>query len=81
MKYLKLRNKEIIPDIPEGVFERRDMLFNYYASLMLTMQLYNKLITDSLMVEKPLIAQHMEKIDQQIEPALKNLTWKMEGKC
>ncbi|CAL1535640.1 unnamed protein product, partial [Lymnaea stagnalis] len=78
MKYLKLRNKELIPVIPEGVFEKRDMLFKYYANLMLIMQLYNKLITDSLPVEKPLIAPHLLKIDQHVEQALTTLAWEMQ---
>ena len=79
MKYLKLRNKEIIPEIPEAVFAKRDMLFKYYSNMMLLSQLYNRLITDALEVEKPLMASALEKIHKQLQGALSNKTWEMEG--
>ncbi|GFR90124.1 dynein heavy chain 17, axonemal, partial [Elysia marginata] len=78
MKYLKLRNKEVIPEIPEAVFAKRDMLFKYYSNMMLLSQLYNHLITDALDVEKPLMAPALERINKQLQGALTDKTWEME---
>ncbi|GFO38901.1 dynein heavy chain 9, axonemal [Plakobranchus ocellatus] len=78
MKYLKLRNKEVIPEVPEAVFAKRELLFKYYANMKLMSELYNRLITDALDVEKPMMAPALERINKQLQGALTNKTWSMD---
>lgn len=80
IKYLKLRKKEQVPEIPHNIYDRRDILFKYYANLMVICQFYNDLMTKTNDVEKPLIKTGLSEIDDMLVPALETLTWENEGK-
>ena len=79
VKYLKLFKKPNIPPFAEKVFSMRDMIFKNYANLMVIVHMYNRLITESMPVEQPLIKGALERINKQLEAAINELQWKKQG--
>ncbi|XP_076032504.1 dynein heavy chain at 93AB [Oratosquilla oratoria] len=58
---------------------RRDVFRNYTANLQLMADWYNRIRTSTTEVERNLIQQEMEKIDETLRQAETDLTWSSEG--
>ncbi|TMS22638.1 hypothetical protein E3U43_012903 [Larimichthys crocea] len=75
VKYLEARQTEAIPETAVQIYTTRGQLWQYVASLELTVGGYNKVMYSLLDVEQPLIQGQLRDIDAQLRKAEESLNW------
>uniref|UniRef100_H3ASB2 Dynein, axonemal, heavy polypeptide 9 like n=1 Tax=Latimeria chalumnae TaxID=7897 RepID=H3ASB2_LATCH len=78
MKYLGMLKLTNVPEIAMKLYSKRETIYKYIQILTLITEWYNRLQNAILEVELQLIEDELEKIDQQLNPALEILTWESE---
>lgn len=79
VKYLEIRSEEQVPESATAIYSRYDTLWKYVTNLDLTVSLYNKVRTNVLEVEFPLIEGQVADIDQKLQQAETSLNWNTDG--
>ena len=84
MKYIQ-QTKEAgstakIPDEAAKMYQENEKFVNYVTNLDYTTKSYNKIRTTVLDVEKPLVKNQLDEIDQKLKRAEKELSWSTPGK-
>lgn len=77
-KYFLLLGSEV-PETARGIFERADMFRQQISSLDLICSIHNKIQRTILPVEKPLVQQKLEQVEQTLKRGLSELNWKSDG--
>ncbi|XP_035988269.1 dynein heavy chain 11, axonemal-like, partial [Fundulus heteroclitus] len=75
VKYLSILKIQNIPKAALHLYSKQERLYLYTQTLTLVAQWYNKLKSTILAVELGLVKDEMDGVRQQLEPALKELTW------
>ncbi|KAK5608169.1 hypothetical protein CRENBAI_003200 [Crenichthys baileyi] len=75
VKYLSILKIQNIPKTPLHLYSKQERLYLYTQTLTLVTQSYNKLKITILAVELGLLKDEIDRVRQQLEPALKELTW------
>ncbi|XP_043931285.1 dynein axonemal heavy chain 11-like [Protopterus annectens] len=78
VKYLTLLKHDSIPDIASFLYSKRETLYKYTAALNLVTEWHNRIHTTILDVEFQLVRSDLVKMDEQLQLALKTLTWQSE---
>ena len=79
VKYLLIRNMEVIPESASQLYAQNDTLLMYVAHLDLTVAWYNKIRETVLEVEYPIIEGQLQTIDAQLMHGEQNLDWQTDG--
>ena len=79
VKYLEIRAEESVPESASAIYSRYDTLWKFTTNLDLTVNLYNKVRTNVLEVEFPLIESQVEAIDTKLQQAESALNWNSDG--
>ncbi|CAK8694647.1 unnamed protein product [Clavelina lepadiformis] len=79
VKYLESEETTGIPDEAAKIFSAKESFRQFVANVDLTQQWYNKVRNTILEVEYPLIEGQLVAIDNQLQKAEKDLSWKSEG--
>lgn len=79
--YLRLMEKENIPERGLEFSEKSDVYRSYTLNLEKTVEWYNKIRRNCTEVELELIKGEIETIDGLLERAVNELTWNSEGNC
>ena len=82
VKYLEVRNSEDekIPESAAAIYQRYDTLWKFVTNLDTTVMLYNKVRTNVLEVEFPLIEGQVADIDSKLQQAEATLNWNSDGR-
>ena len=82
VKYLEVRNSEDekIPESAAAIYQRYDTLWKFVTNLDTTVMLYNKVRTNVLEVEFPLIEGQVADIDAKLQQAETTLNWNSDGR-
>lgn len=78
--YLRLMEKEDIPDRGLEFSEKSDVFRSYTLNLEKTVDWYNKIRRNCTEVELELIKGEIKMIDELLERAINELTWNSEGR-
>lgn len=78
VKYFKLLKLEV-PSNALEIYEKVEQFRRDTGNLELIVQKYNRMHASLLPVEKPLLRQHLHKIDKVLSQGLRTLTWKSHG--
>ncbi|XP_031759446.1 dynein heavy chain 11, axonemal [Xenopus tropicalis] len=76
VRYLQKQSQADIPKEALAIFDKREMLHKYIASLDQLVFWYNKLKRTVLEVEYPLIKDDLKNIDEQLRESEERYTWK-----
>ncbi|KAK2835022.1 hypothetical protein Q5P01_015506 [Channa striata] len=79
VRYLEARQTEVIPEIAVQIYTTRALLWQYVATLELTVCRYNKVMHSVLSVELPLVQGQLRDIDDQLRKAEDTLNWNSQG--
>eukprot|EP00064_Thunnus_orientalis_P009532 superscaffoldBa00001216_g9556 len=75
VKYLGMLKNQNIPKAALHLYSKREKLYMYTQTLTLVTQWYNQLNSTILAVELGLVKNEMNGTRQQLDPALRELTW------
>ncbi|KAM9845080.1 LOW QUALITY PROTEIN: dynein axonemal heavy chain 11-like [Aulostomus maculatus] len=75
VKYLGVLKSQNIPKAALHLYSKQDRLYMYTQTLTLVTQWYNQLHSTILAVELGLVKDEIDGARQQLEPALRELTW------
>ncbi|KAM4697873.1 dynein axonemal heavy chain 11-like [Rhinophrynus dorsalis] len=75
VKYLEFMKHSNIPEVAKELYVKRKMLNKHIGSLNLITQWFNRLQNTILEVERDLIADELQTVDENLKPALSLLTW------
>ena len=78
VKYFRLLKLDV-PDSALEIYKKAEQYRSQTGNLELIVQIYNKIQTTLLPVERPLISGHLNKIDKTLQLGLGTLTWKSHG--
>ncbi|GBG28212.1 Dynein heavy chain 2, axonemal [Hondaea fermentalgiana] len=78
VKYFRLLGLDV-PSNALEIYEKVEDFRRETGNLELIVQKYNKMHASLLPVEKPLLRQHLHRIDKVISQGLRTLTWKSHG--
>uniref|UniRef100_G3PRS5 Dynein axonemal heavy chain 11 n=1 Tax=Gasterosteus aculeatus TaxID=69293 RepID=G3PRS5_GASAC len=75
VKYLSMLKNQNIPKAALQLYSKRERLYMYIQTMTLVTQWYNQLRSTILAVELGLVKDEMDRTRQQLEPALRELSW------
>ena len=79
VKYLKMQEREDIPEKSLNFYEETDKYIKYLQNLDVTVKWYNKILDTQETHEQPLIEDELATIDAQLKKAEDQLTWVAPG--
>nr|CAD7570912.1 unnamed protein product [Timema californicum] len=77
--YLRLMDKDNIPEEALKIYERSETFRKYTSSLNQTIQWYNKVRRTTKLVEFELVQEEVDEIDKHVEQAQTALDWNSSG--
>jgi dynein heavy chain len=78
VRYLKLLSLEV-PATALAIYEKNETFRQQIGNLELLANVYNKILMSLKHVEKPMLQQKMDKIDEELKKGSTVLTWKSHG--
>ena len=68
-----------VPESAQQIFKKAEVFRTQTGNLELIVNMYNKMVTSLLPVEKPLVSTYVNKIDKTLSRGVKQLSWKSHG--
>ena len=78
VKYLQLLDIKV-PERASGLYHKVNIYRSQTGNLDLIVNMYNEILATLLPVEKPLLADRIEKINKSLQPGVDNLRWNSQG--
>lgn len=78
VKYLQLLDISV-PERAATLFKKVNVYRSQTGNLDLIVNMYNEILATLLPVEKPLLADRIEKINKSLQPGVDNLRWNSQG--
>ncbi len=79
VKYFSLLRLEKIPAEAMDIYDKAEVFRRQTGNLDLIVDMYNRVHTTLLAVERPLVKAHLDKLDQILSRGLRALNWKSHG--
>ena len=74
MKYLQLLDIKV-PERASNLYQKVNVYRSQTGNLDLIVNMYNEILSTLLHVEKPLLADRIEKINKNLQPGVDTLRW------